>query len=166
MDAYKPANAPLREREKEATWPTTELAEGNELRVPLMEEEVVVQKATKETGAVRIHKNVVEEERQVTVPLRREEVIVERTPINRSATAMPADAHPFEDQRFAIPVHEEEFELIKRPVVKEEVCVRRVSHEEQRAATATVRHEELEVEDTSRRATKLPGEYSTDKKIV
>jgi uncharacterized protein (TIGR02271 family) len=128
-------------------WQKTELAEGNELRMPLMEEQILVEKEIKETGAVRVHKNVIIEERNITVPIRSEEVIVEHLPAARAGTAA---AHAFEDERYSIPVHEEEFRVQKRPVVKEEVRVRRVSHEEQRSATASLRHEELEVEDETR----------------
>ncbi len=128
---------------------TADLPEGQELRVPLMEEQVIVEKSSQETGSVRIHKNVVAEERQVTVPIRREEVVVERRAAEQ--TTPGADAHPFEDERYSIPVHEEAFQVVTRPVVKEEVRVRRVTHEEQRSASARVRHEELEVEDDSHR---------------
>ena len=141
-------------------WRKTELPEGEELRMSLMEEQILVEKESKETGAVRVHKNVVVEERQITVPIRSEEVIVEHLPTARAGTAA---AHAFEDERYSIPVHEEEFTVQKRPVVKEEVRVRRVTHEEQRAATASLRHEELEVEDE----TKIGGaRLESEKKLV
>jgi len=139
-------------QETSDTWTKTELAAGKELRVPLMEEQVVVEKMTKEAGDVRIHKNVIAEERQVTIPLRHEEVIVERRPVRPTETNV--SAHAFEEERYSIPLHEEAFEVKTRPVVREEVSVRCVAHEEQRTASATVRHEELEVED---RSTNLPG---------
>jgi uncharacterized protein (TIGR02271 family) len=129
-------------------WQQAELAEGSELRVPLMEERVHIQKSTKEVGAVRVHKNVVTEEHKVTVPVRHEEVVVEHVPAER-AVAKPA--HAFEHERYSIAVHQEEFEVVKQPALKEEVRVRRVTHEEQRSAVASARHEELEVEDQTRR---------------
>jgi uncharacterized protein (TIGR02271 family) len=137
------ATAPARKED----WQQADLADGSELRVPLMEEKVLIQKSSKEIGAVRVHKNVVSEEQKVTVPIRREEVVVEHVPAERAAAR---SAHAFEDERYTIPVHEEEFEVVKQPVLREEVRVRRVTHEEQRSATATARHEELEVEDQSR----------------
>jgi uncharacterized protein (TIGR02271 family) len=144
---------------------TTELPEGKELRVPLMEEQVVVEKSTRETGAVRIHKNVVSEQRQITVPVRHEEVIIERRPAGPSTPAQ-VTTRPFEDERYSIPIHEEAFQVIKRSVLKEEVSVRRVTREEQRVASATVRHEELEVEDTSRKAPSVGDPARKDKKEV
>jgi uncharacterized protein (TIGR02271 family) len=128
-------------------WQKAELREGKELRVPLMEEQVLIQKESKETGAVRVHKNVVTEERKVTVPLRHEEVIIEHVPAQNASKS----THAFEDERYSIPVHEEEFQVVKQPVIKEEVRVRCVTREETRAASTSVRHEELEVEDETRR---------------
>jgi uncharacterized protein (TIGR02271 family) len=129
-----------------ADWKVTELADGKELRMPLMEEELTIQKSTHEAGSVRIHKNVVTEERHLKVPLRREEVIVEHQPV--TATPATTNAHPFEEERYVIPLHEEGYELVKRAHVKEQVTVRCVAHEEEAPATATVRHEEMEVERT------------------
>jgi uncharacterized protein (TIGR02271 family) len=140
-------------------WQKTELPDGKELRMPLMEEQILVEKESKETGAVRVHKNVIVEERKVTVPIRREEVIVEHLPAQRAGKS----AHAFEDERYSIPVHEEEFRVQKQPVVKEEIRVRRVTHEEARNATASLRHEELEVEDETRLRTRLEDE---EKKLV
>jgi uncharacterized protein (TIGR02271 family) len=146
--------------ERKEDWQQAELAEGSELRVPLMEEKVLIQKSSKEVGAVRVHKNVVSEEQQVTVPIRREEVVVEHVPADRAAAR---STHAFEDERYSIAVHEEEFEVIKQQVVREEVRVRRVTHEVQRNATATARHEELEVEDQTRQARSMSD---PDKKEV
>ncbi len=132
---------------KGEAWRRTELSDGGELRVPLMEEEVLIQKSTKEVGSVRVHKNVIAEERKVTVPIHREEVVIEHIPAERAASK---SSHAFEDERYTIPLHEEELQVVKQPVVKEEVRLRRVTHEEQRSATATARHEEIEIEDESR----------------
>jgi uncharacterized protein (TIGR02271 family) len=130
-------------------WTVTELPEGKELRVPLMQEELTVQKSMHETGSVRIHKNVVTEEKQVKVPLRREEVIIEHLPATGVNASAGPNAHPFEDERFVIPLHEEGYELVKRSIVKEQVSVRCVAHEEEQPATATLRHEEMEVQRTN-----------------
>ena len=130
------------------SWQKTELAEGRELRVPLMEEQVSVEKKSMDAGEFRIHKEVVTEERKVTVPLKHEEVIVER--VRSASPQATTGARAFQEERFSIPVHEEQFEVTKRPVIKEEVVVRRVTRQEERPASVSVRHEEIEIEDATR----------------
>lgn len=119
-----------------------------EIRLPLRDEEITIQKVNRETGRVRIHKSIRTEERHITVPVRREEVVVEHlaaSPI-RGAETLDED---FEEGTIDVTVHEEEVHVSKRPVIREELRVRKVSHEEQRDAAATLRHEEVHVEDTT-----------------
>jgi uncharacterized protein (TIGR02271 family) len=119
-----------------------------EIRLPLRDEEITIEKVNRETGRVRIHKSVRTEERHITVPVRREEVVVEHlsaSPI-RGAETLDDD---FEEGVIDVTVHEEEVHVGKRPVIREELRVRKVSHEEQRDAAATLRHEEVHVEDSS-----------------
>jgi uncharacterized protein (TIGR02271 family) len=119
-----------------------------EMRIPVMDEEIDVQKVAREAGHVRIRKQVRLEERHVTVPVRREEVVIERLP-GREATAATIGAEAFKEQTVDLPVIEEELRVSKHPVVREELRVRRIAHEEQREAAATLRHEEVDVEDTT-----------------
>ena len=82
----------------------------------------------RETGRVRIHKSVRTEERHITVPVRREEVVVEHlaaSPI-RGAETLDED---FEEGTIDVTVHEEEVHVSTRPVIREELRVRKVSHE-------------------------------------
>jgi uncharacterized protein (TIGR02271 family) len=128
-----------------------------EMRIPLVDEELAVEKVAKEMGHVRIHKEVRLEEKHVTVPVRREEVVIEHLPAREETRAtLAADA--FTEQTVDLPVNEEEVRVTKRPVVREEVRVRRVSHEEQRDVSATCRHEELDIEDTTPAGTRLARE--------
>jgi uncharacterized protein (TIGR02271 family) len=128
----------------------TDLELGQELRMSLRDEEITVEKVTRETGHVRIHKAVRSEQRHITVPVTREEVVVERVPASQ-ATRLAAGDDPFEEGDIDLTVHEEEVRVSKHPVVREEVLVRRVAHEEQREAAATLLHEEIRVEDTTDR---------------
>ena len=57
-----------------------------DVRVPVSEEQLEVEKRERKTGEVRVSKNVVTEEKQVTVPVTREEVRVERVPAGRQAS--------------------------------------------------------------------------------
>jgi uncharacterized protein (TIGR02271 family) len=123
-------------------------ARQDEVRMPLAEEQLLVEKQAKQAGEVKIHKEVVTEEKQVAVPVQREEVVVERTPVNE---ARPAAADAFVERDIAVPVMEEEVRVTKQPVVREEVRVRKEPVQEQRAASAEVRREEAHVDDSEMR---------------
>ena len=51
--------------------------EEQELRIPLMREEMDVEKFSRESGHVKIHKAVHVEEKHFSIPLRREELVIE-----------------------------------------------------------------------------------------
>jgi uncharacterized protein (TIGR02271 family) len=116
-----------------------------ERRIPLAEEELEVQRRAREAGEVRVRKDVITEEKQVTVPVTREEVIVERVPV--ASGSQEARGAFGEEEEISVPVMEEEIEIKKRPVVKEEVRVRKEIHAEERTASATTRREVAEVEE-------------------
>lgn len=130
-------------------------AQEEEVRMALLDEEIEVEKVPRETGHVRVHKEVKTEERHFTVPVTREEVLVEHFPASEASAI--ASSHPFEEQTVDIAVHEDEIRVTKRQVVREGLRVRKVAHAEQRAAAATVRHEEARIEDTTRGESRSPN---------
>lgn len=100
---------------------------------------------------MEITKNVVEEKRTLDVPVRREEVQVERRPISAGeATDMPAD-EAFSSETVRVPVMEEDVEVLKvtRPV--EEIEVTKTETQDTRRIEDTVRREEFDVDDATRR---------------
>lgn len=113
--------------------------------VPVVEEELDVRKRQVEGGAVRVRKEVVETEKQVSVPVREERIRVERQPVT-DQTVDDLDGHTFQEEDIEIPLRSEEIEVTKRPVVRERVQISKdvVEHEEQ--ASGTVRREEVRVE--------------------
>ncbi|MFL5272004.1 MAG: YsnF/AvaK domain-containing protein [Anaeromyxobacteraceae bacterium] len=117
---------------------------GEDVRVPLAEEELDVTKRDRQTGEVRLNKEVVTEHKRIDVPVMKERVTVEHVEAT-DRNARPGDAS-FEQKSVAVPVHEEEVEIRKRPVVKEEVRVRKERQVEQRAAEADLRKERIDVE--------------------
>jgi uncharacterized protein (TIGR02271 family) len=123
--------------------PTT----GEEIRIPLSKEEIDVERVPRETGHVRIHKTVKVEERHFTVPITREEVVIEHLAAAPGDTRAPASS-TFQEQIVDVPVHEEELRVTKHPVLREEMVVRTVAHSVEKEASATLRREEVEVEDT------------------
>lgn len=118
--------------------------------IPVREEQLIAEKkGMKEVGRVRIHKDVRTEEQHFTVPVRREEVTVER--VQGSEAAAPAEG-AFQERTETYPIGEEQVEITKRPVTKEEVRVKSHEVQEERPVSGEVRKEEVRVdEDQGRR---------------
>jgi uncharacterized protein (TIGR02271 family) len=128
-----------------------------EVRIPLMNEELEVEKFARESGHVRVHKGVKTEEKHFTVPVRREEVVIEHVARPGHEPLAASDA-AFREETVDIALHEEEIRVSKRPFLREEVVVRTVAHSVEKEGTATLRHEEAEVEDTrARRGAEPPS---------
>lgn len=118
--------------------------EAEEIRVPLVEEEITAGKTVHEVGRVQVKKEVVTEEKQVTVPVSREVVHVERVPASGERPA--ASGTMFEEETISVPVREEEVEITKRPVVKEEIRVSKEVVQDQEKVRATVHRERADVQ--------------------
>jgi len=119
----------------------------DELRVKRSEEELAAGTREREAGQLKVRKRVRTDRETIEVPTRHEEVSVERVPTSGEAT----EAEIGEDE-VVVPVTEEEVVVGKRPVVKEEVRVRKDVVEDTEVVEEDVRREEIEVEDeTSRR---------------
>jgi uncharacterized protein (TIGR02271 family) len=113
-------------------------------RVALHDEEISVQKRPVEKGTVRVKKEVVTEHKKIDVPVTREEVVIERHPVEGQC----ASGSDIGDQEIRIPVKEEQVDVQKRTVVREEVSVGKRKVQETRNVSADVRHEKLKVENT------------------
>jgi uncharacterized protein (TIGR02271 family) len=137
------AAAPLKREEREMN---REMSK-EEYKMRLLEEQLDVEKVNRQVGTVRIHKEVITEEKRLTVPVTREEVIVERFAGKKTEPA--AGEITFREETIDVPLHEEELRVSKHPVVREEVRVRKVAREEERVASANLRHEEAEIEDST-----------------
>ena len=121
--------------------------EEEELRIPRVEEELRAGTREREVGRLRVRKRVRTERERVRVPKRREEVSVERVSVNREAT----EAEIGKDEEFFVPVSEEEVVVEKRPVVKEEIRLRKDVVEEEEVVERDVRKEEIDIDDQTRR---------------
>src|SRR5215204_3666548 len=125
----------------------TDLADEDELRVQRTEEELVAGTREREAGQLKVRKRVRTDREQIAVPTRHEEVSVERVPVSGEATEAEIG-----DDEVVVPVTEEEVVVSKRPVVKEEVRIRKDVVEDTETVEEDVRREEVDVEDdTSRR---------------
>ena len=122
-------------------------AEEDEIRVQRVEEELVAGTRERGAGEMRVRKRVRTEREQVRVPKRREEVSVERVPVEGREAP---EAEIGEDE-VTIPVTEEEVVIEKRPVVKEEIRVRKDVVEDEEVVEEDLRKEEVDVDDATGR---------------
>jgi len=118
----------------------------DELRVLRSEEELRAGTREREAGAVNVRKTVRTDRESVEVPTRHEEVSVERVPLSGGAPETEIGEDEVE-----VPVTEEEAVVSKRPVVKEEVRIRKDVVEETEVVEEDVRREEIDVEDDTTR---------------
>jgi uncharacterized protein (TIGR02271 family) len=132
----------------------SETAARQEVRIPLMDEEIGVEKVARESGHVRIHKTVTIEQKHITVPVTREDVVIERVAATNGEPLRASEA-TFQEQTLDVPLHEEEVKVTKRPRLREQMVVRTVVQAVQKDASADLRHEDAEIEDT--RSGRLSG---------
>jgi uncharacterized protein (TIGR02271 family) len=121
---------------------------GEELVVPVVAEELVVDRRAVETGRVRVTKTVHEQSEEVETLLERDEVEMERIPVNEFVDAtVPIE---YEGDRVIIPIYEEVAVVEKRLLLKEKLVLTRRQVQERQVQPVTRRMEEAVVE-------RLPG---------
>lgn len=121
--------------------------------IPVVEERLRVGKREVDRGGVRVRSYIVEEPVREDVSLREERVEIERRPGQAAATP-----EMFREQTIEVSERGEEAVVAKDAVVKEEVVVRKAADERTETVEDTVRHTEVDVEDTRDAArTRDPG---------
>jgi uncharacterized protein (TIGR02271 family) len=120
---------------------------GDEQRITLAEEELVVSKRPMKAGEVGVKKTVETEHVSKSVPLMHEEVEVERHPV---AADSRRDDVEVREQNIRIPLSAEEAVVNKRAVAKEEVVVRKRAVEETRNVEGDVRKEKIDIKKSGR----------------
>ncbi len=121
-------------------------ASGGPLVIPVIEEQVRVERRTTETGVVRIAKTVEEWVEAVDEPTVQETVEIERTAVNRPVDG-PEEAR-YEGDTLVIPLLEEVLVVEKRLIVREEVRIRKRRTESRTPQEVTLRREDVHVERT------------------
>lgn len=112
-------------------------------KIPVIEEQLRVEKKVVETDRVRVSKKVHTDDVTVEFPVTSEELSVERVPINEYVdTPPPAVRH--EGDTTIIPVLKEV--LVKRLVLVEEVHITKTKVKEQRREDAVLRTEEVKID--------------------
>jgi len=124
----------------------TDVSDEDEVRVQRIEEELRVGTRERKAGSIRVRKRVRTDREHIEVPTRHEEVTVERTLVEGEASEAEIG-----DDEVVVPVTEEEVVVHKRPVLKEEVRIRKDVVEDTEVVEEDVRREEVEVEDETER---------------
>jgi uncharacterized protein (TIGR02271 family) len=114
--------------------------------IPLAEEQLRVGKRQASGGRVRVRSYVVETPVEEQVSLREENVSVSTRPVDRSAKA--ADEGLFRERTIEAEEVNEEAVVAKEARVKEEVVVSKDVGQRTETVRDTVRHTEVEVDDT------------------
>ena len=122
-----------------------EVAAGDELRIPVMEEELTATVGEQEAGAVRIEKRIVEENRVLEVPVTDEQIRVERRIVDRPVG--PNETQAFEEIVINVPLTSEQVELQKQARVAEEIVVSKEAVQRTERVSDTVRREEVYVDE-------------------
>jgi uncharacterized protein (TIGR02271 family) len=128
--------------------------EEDELRIQRVEEELIAGTRELEAGGVNVRKRVRTDRERVRVPKRREEIRVERVPGERREAT---EAEIGEDE-FVVPYVEEEVVVEKRPVVKEEIRLRKEVVEDVEVVERDVRKEEVDIDDQTERGVRHCGQ--------
>ena len=134
-----------RERAADRLGATTQVTDDDEIRIPVMEEELTATVRPAEAGAVRIEKRVVEEDRVLEVPVTDEQIRVERRIVDRPVGANETQA--FEEIVIEVPLTREQVELQKQARVAEEIVVSKEAVQRTEQVRGTVRREEVYVDE-------------------
>jgi uncharacterized protein (TIGR02271 family) len=118
--------------------------------IPVIEEQLLIDKRVVEKGRVRISKKVRETDETVNIPLVQENVQVERVPINQYIAEPPPPVR-YEGNVMIIPVLREVVVVEKRLVLVEELRVTKQQTQTQETQKIRLRKEEVNVKRVSGR---------------
>jgi len=116
--------------------------------VPVIQEELTVEKRVVEHGRFRINKQVQEHEEVVDEPLWRDDVDIQHVPVNQPWSG-PPPAMRYEGETLILPLLEEVLVIEKRLMFKEELHIRRIQKTVHEPQTVVLRSEDVTVEHVS-----------------
>jgi len=140
MNNYNPAQT---SRDTSRTG-MTNLYQGGEVKVPIIEEELNVGKREVEGGGVRVNTRIEEVPVNEQVTLRDETVNVQRTPVNREVTE--ADFDKLQQGSFEVVEHDEQAVVGKQARVVEEVHIKKNVEQRTENIQDTVRRTDVDVD--------------------
>lgn len=116
-------------------------AKTDELRMPVAEERLNVEKKATELSEVRLKKTVTEEQQSVPIDLEREEIHVQKRDVEDRPARPGEDV--FQEGTIRVPVRGEEASVSKETVVTGEVAVHKHRTTEHQNVRDTVRKEQM-----------------------
>ena len=134
---------------------TQNYREGENVSVPVVEEQLKAGVRETEAGRARIVKDVREEQQTIDVPVQREEVYVTERAVNRPATEADLSMR---DRDIEIPLKEQEVVTQKEAMVTGEVSIRKETVTETERVSDTVRRESVHVEDPNNPRVHVEGD--------
>jgi len=134
------------------TTANTNLYQGDEVALPIIEEELRVGKRSVERGGVRIRTRIEEIPVEEQVTLREEHVEVQRRPVNRAVSE--ADLAQLQSGTIEVTESAEQAVVSKEARVVEEVVVQKQAEEHVETVRDTVRRTDVDVEQ-------VPGQTTT-----
>lgn len=127
--------------------------------IPVLGEELVVQREVQVAGGVRLHKSVAEREVEIDEPVVRERVSVERVPVNEPVRDGQIPQVVERDGVLVVPVLEEIVVVERRLMLREELHVRRIREPTRDPQRVRLRREHVDVERVD-----APGSDDADQK--
>ncbi len=135
----------------------TELAAGDSLRVPVIEETLTATKQWQQAGILEIRKTVRTVNQDLDVPVQYEEATVERVPVNRVLADGETLAPRQDGNTLIVPVIHEELVVMKRRVLVEEVRITKRLQTTTQHFSEPVQREEVEITQQGLEAHGTPG---------
>jgi len=126
-------------------------------RVPVYEEEITPVKREVDRGKVRIEKEVVTENRNVTVPVTEERVRVTRVDTDETVTA---DGDAFQEGVIEVPLRGEEVDVQKTAHKTGEVVVEKEAVQRNEQVSGDIRREKVRVDDKTIQSSETPNRKS------
>lgn len=115
-----------------------------EVTMQIREEQLDIAKKLIQTGEVTVHKELLKEDKHLVIPVTREELVIEKKiPDTKSPDTTN---RPMETIR--IPISEERIEIIKQPVVLNNVSINKRRLKETKRIEATLKKEKVNLEIT------------------
>jgi uncharacterized protein (TIGR02271 family) len=139
-------------------------AEENEVVIPVVAEELSVDKSRVARGVVRVNKRIETRDETVNVPLVHEDVIVEHINVNQIVEGQAPQARQ-EGDVLIIPVLEEVAVVETRLMLREEVRVSRRRSTTNTPQVVTLRREVADIERVDADQTALPPASASKKEM-
>jgi len=131
--------------------------------INLLSEVLRVNKHRVESGEVRLRKEVRTENQSIEVPVTHEELVIERVPAqDQSATGEQIGTN----EEIRVPLSEEQVDVEKSNVVREQVRVGKKEVQDTRTVSEEVRHEDLKVDDETKKRMDVDTDKPKRRKIA